>query len=77
MKQIQENIMNEVSRQMSIVGVDRTALAESMGVTTGFISHLFKGRRKLTLLHMAQFEQALKCQFQITVQPQQPNEVKP
>lgn len=63
-----DDLFEQIQSRMKSQGMTRAALAERMDVTPGYVSHLFKGRkRNLTLESLVKLANALGMEVEVTL----------
>lgn len=66
MRALMKKFLHEVYKQQRLIKLNRTQLAELMGVSPGYLSQVFGGQKALTFVLIAKFEKALNIEFLIT-----------
>lgn len=62
------DVIEQVERCMATIGMSKTELAEALGVSPGYVSHLLVGRKtNLTVETMAKLATALGADIEITL----------
>lgn len=65
---IADEIISQIEQRMESTGMTKAQLAHIMGVTPGYVSHLFKGRkRNLTLKTLTLLGDAVGMEVEVTM----------
>ena len=66
--EIADDIIKQIQARMEEKGMNKAALAASLGVTPGYVSHLFKGRKQnMTLATLDKLARAVDLEVEVNI----------